>query len=99
MSSNTEDKINCSTHGICNYALVCQHLAKQNEDEIPMKYYVANSQDDDSRSSVENVWCEACDSILKKEGDWTDAAVEFAYPQVICSECLQSIMNRNTKGA
>ena len=98
MNSDTDEKVNCKIHGLCNYALVCQHLAEQNENEKPIKYFVASSSDDKSRSSVENVWCEACDGVLEKEGDWTDTASSFAYPQVVCIECLKSIMNRNTNG-
>lgn len=92
-------KITCACHGESDYALICIHLAELEEGANPVKYYWGESEpDDESRSQVENVWCEACDQILLRENEWNDVSEGHANIQVVCIECLEVIKSQNIPG-
>lgn len=92
-------KVNCACHGESNYALTCIHLATQNEDANPVKYYWGECEPNDELcSQVENVWCEACDQVLLREKEWNDVSEGFANIQVVCASCLETIKSRNFPG-
>lgn len=95
---NNSEKIDCHLHGLTDYALVCQHLANQEQGDQPVEYFAAEDVDAKDESEVENVWCKSCDDTLIEQGEWNDISEAFAAPKVVCIACLQTIKNRNLKG-
>ncbi len=91
--------IECKTHGKTSYALVCVHLARQKPDDKPVKYYCGESDPGDNlRVEEECVWCEECDAVLLREGDWNETSEKHANVQVICTSCLEEIKKKNVQG-
>ena len=84
MSENK--KVDCFNHGLRNRAFVCQHLicgdAKgfwEPFDSDPTRQYPDGEL---------NAWCDECDKILMKEGEWNEKSETFAQIQLICDECF-----------
>ncbi|MQX52029.1 hypothetical protein [Alcanivorax sediminis] len=92
------EKVNCRIHGSSGYALVCQHLANQCSSDAPMTYYLAADDDSPDRSQVENAWCDECDKVLLREGDWNDTSEAFASVKVICAQCFNDMKMKNRCG-
>jgi hypothetical protein len=89
----------CITHGKTSYALVCCHLAMQKPDDGAVNYYCGESEPgDERRTEAECVWCDACDAVLMREGDWNETAERHANVQVICASCLDEIKRKNIPG-
>jgi len=99
--ADAADQVHCGTHGTLGYGLVCQHLSArlQQPDAEPLTYYVGESDPDDpERTNKTCIWCAQCDAVLAREGDWTDAATDFADPQIACDACLAEVTARNMRG-
>ncbi len=91
MSENK--KVDCFNHGLRNQAFVCQHLicgdAKgfwEPFDSDPTRQYPDGEL---------NAWCDECDKILMKEGDWNEKSETFAQIQLICDECFFQMKKLN----
>ena len=44
-----------------------------------------------------NAWCDKCNEIYLKEGEWNDQSEKFAQVTMICSHCYDESMERNSK--
>ena len=100
-AADVENQVHCGTHGTLGYGLVCQHLSAhlKQPDAEPVTYYLGESDPDDpERTDKTCIWCAQCDAVLAREGDWTDAATDFADPQIACDACLAEVTARNMRG-
>lgn len=80
----------CARHGIRRPAFICQHLRFGeglgfNTAEEPF----------DPEWPFQNAWCDECDKVLAREGEWNDVSEGFAGVIVICEGCLGEIRGRN----
>lgn len=78
--------VKCGQHEYNRRAFVCQHLNTKTkvgfEEAFETYQYMALDDDDDLQA-----WCAACEQIRLKEGEWNDAAMEFAQIKVVCEDC------------
>ena len=88
--TDTENKVQCDEHGPCEAAFVCQHLA-QGEG---LGFHVGYSEDEPDEL-FPDAWCDACDDVLEKEGEWNDTAEAYADIKLVCSSCYADIRERN----
>lgn len=80
----TTEKINCKTHGVRPYCIVCTHLIER----LDLGYYAIEAEQDEPAQ----IWCEACDVVLAREQGWTDEADAQAGWKLICTTCCDSIL-------
>jgi len=84
--------INCDVHGVNRVAFVCQHLLRG----VNLGFFEAFESnpliepDDDYWG-----WCQQCEKIWLKEGEWNDTVKAFAQMKVVCDQCYFEIKERN----
>jgi len=76
--------VDCTNHVSDRAAFVCQHLL----DDTSSGFHEAFDLDPLIEPDDEHqAWCDQCEKIRLKEGEWTDAAMAFANIKVICNQC------------
>jgi hypothetical protein len=96
----TEDEFNalkdkyveCATHGTSRIAFVCQHLLKGSN----LGFHEAFESDpliepDDDYQA----WCDECNKVWEREGEWNEASMAFSDIKVVCDECYFEAKRRN----
>jgi hypothetical protein len=80
-----EDRwIDCLEHGSTVATYVCQHLATGQGQGFHVGL------DPDAPDALwPDAWCDACETVLSKKGEWNDAPVAHADFRLICSACYQ----------
>jgi hypothetical protein len=51
----------------------------------------------DPEWQFENAWCDKCDEVLQREGEWNDKYESFAGIMAICESCFEEIKKRNQR--
>lgn len=82
----------CDVHNSGRTAFVCQHLINSeylgfNE---AFDFELSIEEDDDYQA-----WCNECEKVRAKEGEWNDESIAFADIKVVCEECYFVIKKRN----
>ena len=76
--------IDCPEHGSSAATYVCQHLITGQG----LGFHVGP--DPDAPDALwPDAWCDACEAVLTREGEWNDTAVAYADIRLICSGCYQ----------
>jgi hypothetical protein len=57
---------------------------------IQMCYWIQNGR-------LENAWCDKCDEVLQREGEWNDKSESFAGIMAVCEGCFEEIKKRNER--
>lgn len=89
--NDTKQKVECSVHGECEPAYVCQHLNLTDLVGFHQPYNPENPDEEEL-----NAWCDECDKILLEEGEWNDRSEGHAKIKLVCSECFQFMKDLNT---
>lgn len=86
-----EDRwIDCPEHGSTETSLVCRHLFKGEG----LGFNVGP--DPDAPDALwPDAWCDACEAVLSREGEWNEAAVAYADFGLLCSGCYQRVRLSN----
>ncbi len=79
--------IKCPTHGVSDYALICQHLRQATS---RIGYYLIEAEPGEPAQA----WCSVCDQLLACDRGWSDRADAMADWQLWCEICLA----RNLEG-
>ena len=86
--------VECGTHGTVSPAYVCCHLVKGavhalgfNEPEL---------EPDDPEGQA---WCNACEAVLDREGEWNEVSEAFADIKLICEFCFAALRNKHLKSS
>lgn len=82
----------CRIHGRKRPTFICKHLQYGKG--------IGFHQPDSSPESdwpFQNAWCDECNAILLKEGEWNDTSERFAGIIAICEGCFDDIKERNLK--
>ena len=79
-------KIRCGTHGEVNRAFVCGHLFA--ERKTPLGFFEAEFDPDDPELEG---WCQACEEMVLRDGDWTEETTAAADIRLVCEFCFETI--------
>jgi hypothetical protein len=79
----------CSGHGASFRTYVCTHLFHGTD----QGFHAA----DDPGNPRPDAWCDRCDAVLLREGDWTEAAEAFADVTLACGTCYDIIEENNRR--
>ena len=85
-----DSMMECARHGRRRPAFICRHLRFGEG----VGFNVAEGPPD-PELPFQNAWCDACDEVLTREGEWNDVSEGFAKVMVICEGCLEEIRGRN----
>lgn len=87
--------IACDTHTSGRIAFICQHLNKQHQTGFHEAFDPDTITDDDDGYQA---WCDECEKVRAKEGEWNDASMAFAQIKLVCDQCYFDIKKRNETG-
>ena len=94
MREDEERFVECDTHGRSDAAFVCQHLIAAAPEAVlgfHQTYY-----DPDNREWGDlGGWCDRCDVVWAREGEWTDAMGKFAGLRLVCASCFSEIKDHH----
>ena len=88
-----DDSIECPEHGSAAATLVCRHLFTGER----LGFNVGP--DPEAPDALwPDAWCDACEEVLSREGEWSDAAVAHADFGLLCAGCYQRVRLANWRG-
>ena len=76
-------KVRCTTHGVQEATYVCRHIV----DSLDSGEAIGFHWPTDTDKPRPDAWCTECERVRNAEGDWTEAAMEFAQVGVLCGGC------------
>lgn len=88
--SDADKKVECQTHGSASATFICQHLSSGDQLGFHVGYDPENPND-----LYPDAWCDRCDAVLEKEGEWNDVSEAFADIRMVCAGCYGDIRQRN----
>jgi hypothetical protein len=84
--------VSCDKHISDKVAFVCHHLIEN----TGIGFHEAFDSDPGVEEEDEyQAWCNKCEKIRLKKGEWTDEAMVFANIKVVCNQCYFEIKERN----
>lgn len=82
--SDDDRWIDCPEHGSTAATYVCQHLVTGQG----LGFHLGL--DPDAPDALwPDAWCDACEAVLSREGEWNDIAVAHADIRLLCAGCYQ----------
>jgi hypothetical protein len=88
--SDSDNKVECSIHGSTSATFLCNHLL--NGEKLGFN---AGFDPEDPDDLYPDAWCNECESILNKEGEWNDVSISFSDIKIVCTSCYCNIRERN----
>lgn len=88
--SDSELKVECGTHGERVATFLCKHLVESDGRGFNVGYDPENPND-----VFPDAWCNECEAVLEREGEWNDTSEKFADIKMLCSSCYQDIRKKN----
>lgn len=86
-ASESRDVLQCAHHGPSQTTYVCRHLTRGSG--------LGFNRGDDPDNPRPDAWCDACDALLREEGEWNDRAEAEAGVTLICAGCYDAAEARN----
>jgi len=71
----------CRRHGLQRPTFVCIHIVQG----TASGFFTPSGPPDPFKEA----WCERCDDILLREGEWNDTSESFAQVTMICEGCYE----------
>lgn len=90
--SDDENQIECAEHGKTPATFICRHLSEGEGLGFHEGHDPENPDD-----LYPDAWCDACEEVLEREGEWNDTSEGFANIKIVCANCYQDIRERNWK--
>jgi hypothetical protein len=85
--SERDRTIQCDLHGPGTATFVCQHLRAG----LGCGFHHADEPDD----PWPDAWCDACERVLAREGEWNEASHEQADIRLLCHRCYEHVRDLN----
>ena len=89
--------VRCDRHGPSFPAYVCRHLAA-GPAEGAVRRRLGFHDAEDPGTPRPDAWCDACEAVREREGDWTERAEAFADPVLVCGACYDYLDGRHRNG-
>lgn len=83
-------QVKCSVHGKASATFICRHLDREKKLGFNIGYSADNPDD-----LYPDAWCDMCDKVLEREGEWNNASEAFVNIKTVCSGCYQEIRENN----
>lgn len=94
-AKNIKDKyVKCISHDYRRIAFVCKHLNHKTK----VGFKEAFETVDDMELSEEDdfqAWCDECEVVREREGEWNDKSMTFAEIKVVCEKCYFEMKELN----
>jgi hypothetical protein len=94
-AKNIKDKfVECGSHNYRRIAFVCRHLNHRTKVGFQEAFETVEDMellDDDDFQA----WCDECEVVRNREGEWTEKSMEFAAIKVVCEKCYFEMKELN----
>ena len=84
------DLVSCATHGPRPAAFVCRHVLQSLRTRSRVGFHTPCAADDDDQA-----WCNACERVRAREGEWNDRSEAYADIRLICIDCFHQARELN----
>jgi hypothetical protein len=88
--ADRHDLVSCGTHGPRPAAFVCRHVLESLRTRSRVGFHTPDDADDDNQG-----WCNACERVRAREGEWNDRSEAYADIRLICIDCFQQARELN----
>lgn len=75
--------VSCGRHGARPAAFVCRHVLEGLRTGARVGFHTPNDAANDDQA-----WCDACERVRAREGEWNDLSEAYADIQLICRDCF-----------
>lgn len=82
--------VSCCTHGARPAAFVCRHVLESLRTGSRVGFHTPGDADDDDQG-----WCDACERVRAREGEWNDRSEAHADIRLICLDCFHQARELN----
>jgi hypothetical protein len=82
--------VSCGTHGVRPAAFVCWHVLESLHTGSAVGFHTPDHAEDDDQA-----WCDACERVRAREGEWNDRSEAYADIRLICLDCFQQAWKLN----
>lgn len=86
--NDSREMVECGEHGLREETYVCKHLATNNVVGF-------NSLDPSADNPRPDAWCDECEEIRSRFGDWTEEAERLITVVLLCGGCYDAAKRRN----
>ncbi|MBB2145386.1 hypothetical protein GM921_07820 [Pedobacter sp. LMG 31464] len=95
VAQNIKDKyVQCDIHEYKRIAFVCQHL--NHTSKIGFEEAFETSEDMELMEEEDfQAWCNECEVVRLKEGEWNDKSMEFSGIKLVCEKCYFEMKELN----
>jgi len=95
-AQNIKDKyVECSAHEYRRRAFVCRHLNPVTKVGFQEAFETFEDMELSDKDDFQ-AWCNECENVRQKEGEWNDNSMAFANIKVVCEQCYFEIKELNT---
>ena len=88
--SESQNTVECSTHGTTEATYVCQHLIRGERLGFNLGYNPENPD-----QLYPDAWCDQCEKIMQAEGGWNNETEHLAAVKLVCANCYEEARERN----
>lgn len=94
-AQNIKDKyVECRSHEYRRIAFVCKHLNHTSKVGFEEAFETFEGMELSNEDNFQ-AWCNECEIIRQKEGEWNDKSMAFAAIKVVCEECYFEMKELN----
>lgn len=94
----TEDTriVDCPQHGAQQATFVCHHIIQTLQDGQPRGFWSSEESPENPRPDS---WCDACEEVVNRVGEWNDESEGFAGITLLCGACYDRAKAMNAPAA
>ena len=85
-----ESRMECPVHGTRRPTVICRHLREGSR----AGFHVPDEPDAEM-PWLRSAWCDRCEEVLEREGEWNDRSEAFASILFVCEGCFEDVRARN----
>ena len=86
--------IECPNHEYRRIAFVCQHLDRENKVGFHEAFETFEDMPLDDEDDFQ-AWCDICEEVRQREGEWNDQSMAFAKIKLVCEKCYFEMKSLN----
>ena len=90
--ADRHDLVSCGTHGPRPAAFVCRHVVESLRTRSRVGFHTPGGADDDDEA-----WCDACERVRAREGEWNERSEAYADIRPICLDCFRQARTLNLR--
>lgn len=91
--SGKKHYVECCEHGEQQATYVCQHIVQSLRDGQPRGFWSSEASPDNPRPDS---WCDECEAVVNRVGEWNDESEAFAGVTLLCGACYDRAKQMNS---